>query len=323
MRKSLLIIILILFSLYSFSQAYVPFPEDSARWCLKSGGGDDPYEAPIIDSWNGFYYELKGDTLINGKVYHNLDYVKTWYYKAIDGIINSYNNDDVLIGQAGGIREDSQRVYFYKYDNTVFDLLGDNFPDTTDILLYDFSVQENDTIHYPELPGSWAFDAIVLNIDTVILIDGVPRKRFELSGNWGILHITEGIGENITGLFGPYIYNFESFIYLDCYWEKNNYLMGNDSCDYYELFNPVINLISDHSFSIYPNPFETSFLIKAMANDLPAIVSIYNIYGNLIYQTQSINKELKIDLDDSAAGIYLLTLENDQKLMHAQYIVKL
>ncbi len=73
---------------------------------------------------------------------------------------------------------------------------------------------------------------------------------------------------------------------------------------------------NDDSFFVYPNPATEILNISEIAkSEKPILIEIFNIYGQMVKsiysQTSSGNGEIKIDVDDLPAGIYLIKLDNN------------
>ena len=307
------------------TNAQVSFPTDSAKWSLEESGGD-PYGDPCFyhQGWN---LTSMGDSVINGYTYYLLGLTRTYYYtqNTINFSICSVNNEDEFVGITGGYRVDSGRVFYNEIDNGLSLLFGE-FPDTVDILLYDFSKDIGDTIDIFEL-GYYPKYEIINNIDTIILGDGLPRRRFEMlhgaDGYFQYRYIIEGIGDEHYGLFGPLQQEyFESGFWLNCYWENDQYLLGADSCDYSEFFIPI----SEHSplakIIIYPNPFNSEIKISGLTNQ-PLDIFIISIDGHIVMKQTSQGNEIVINTSSINAGIYILKIQTKNEDTYFHKIIKL
>lgn len=91
-------------------------------------------------------------------------------------------------------------------------------------------------------------------------------------------------------------------------------------------FNPTDNTIgldaNEVQFNIFPNPVSTELHIKSSIIGSSSIrISIYNSLGKLIFSDAAADYQ-KIQFTDWNAGIYLLRIENEGKLVLEQKIVK-
>lgn len=161
---------------------YVPFPDSAAIWSEMYHG--------VYEMYPRIYerYILTGeDTILNNTQYKKL-------YLFYDSLFSKSKAKFV-----GGIREDSLKRIYFKGDSAIHEYKPSysKYPDgeTSEILLYDFSLKEKDTLKV----GNFGFpdeELIVKKIDTIIIGNSL-RKRFyfdEFSGIW-----VEGIG-NLKGL---------------------------------------------------------------------------------------------------------------------------
>jgi hypothetical protein len=91
-------------------------------------------------------------------------------------------------------------------------------------------------------------------------------------------------------------------------------------------FNPTDNTIgldaNEVQFNIFPNPVITELHIKSSILGSSSIrISIYNSLGKLVFSDTAADYQ-KIQFTDWNAGIYLLRIENEGKLVLEQKIVK-
>jgi len=75
-----------------------------------------------------------------------------------------------------------------------------------EVLIYDFGLMPGDTfsVGFPNIPA-WGSDLVVLSVDTIVLSDGISRRRLVLEGEkpWTLQPTTwvEGIGDVDLGPF--------------------------------------------------------------------------------------------------------------------------
>ncbi len=212
---------------------------------------------------------------------------------------------------ASVIREDTTTHKVYAISSNYAD------HDTTEHLLYDFSMGMGDTIkthfarHY------------VTAIDS-IQVNGVWHKKWQLKGCWmdTSMHITEMLAdysvlEGIGSLYGPrfpdYPFFFEIGSQLVCFENKGSKPALSSSPSYY--FNNttsctnsfglgVHNLLqSSAQLSVYPNPVnaETSIYFPA---DFSGACTLYNITGCVVFKEQVNTGALKIGGQITSPGLY-------------------
>lgn len=296
MKQRLLILILLLPLLVS-AQNY-PIVKDSAVWReVISHLINPPSQFGLIKN----QYFIRGDTVIN-----NLSYKKL-YKTAYDSIIsNPY--------YVGGMREtDSGRVYFLRDHNFYFDF-AIGVLDSSEVLLYDYSLQQGDTF-FLDAQGGWGYDStLTVDFTDTILVDGTWRKRivFNNGSFFGELRTwIEGIGSQ-KGLFFPYMFEFENWCQLVCYEDKFTHWVHPDSVYYCYTGNPIVGLedrlpLKDQGqISIYPNPGSSILFIKTSLpiNDIKEIL-IYDMHSRKLKQ-QAFNSF--VEISDLLQGMYILEL---------------
>lgn len=193
-----LLLVGVLFTILSKLQSttYHPFPEQNAIWNFRWTLVGTEY-----DFDEKFSLSLSGDTIIGNQTYHKL--------------VTPYGGDI-----SGAIRQDitAKKVYFIAPS------------ETTEHLLYDFTMQVGDTVKgYTQ--GKFGYD-IVVSIDSV-LVGNSYRKRWLVNSGYNIYFI-EGIGSTY-GLFQISPVDNTDFpdYSLLCYSENNQTLFPDSQtkCD--------------------------------------------------------------------------------------------
>ena len=140
--------------LHAMQAAYAqkPFPEgtDNAQW------GVEVHTIGVFDLAQHIYYQ--GDTLINGRTYNRYEGVQ--YYTNAPGLAPPTNFSFMM-------RQQGQKVY-WKHGNA-------------DRLLYDFSLQEGDSVWLPDSPF-FGIDSTRAGIDSIRTVTntGTNRSMFYL-----------------------------------------------------------------------------------------------------------------------------------------------
>lgn len=193
-------------STFCFAQDYVPLVREGAYWCYACSWGEHDYG---VTGETVHSFTIMHDTTIAGFTYKNVGVIQRWSHGVID---NTYYNADKFIGFYGGIREDSGRVYFYKYPSMIMQGAF-SIPDSTEVLLYNFNVGIGDTIKklYPET----TFYSIVTAIDSISLLDSQFYRNIHVNNYtsfddfWSNGEWIEGLGHKLLGLFSDFVWIFE------------------------------------------------------------------------------------------------------------------
>ena len=306
--KALLLILISFLMFHSYSQEYVPFPDTNTVWSNLFDYSPEPSSYSVQTA----HLTLRGDTLIKGETY-------TEIYVYYDSVSNPLTDE-----YAGGIREDSaKRIYFYGSDDFqyffTFQLWNTN--DTTEKLLYDFSIDIGDSIKienfaYPD-SKYWA-----VGIDSIQIL-GKYRKRYEMRSLKSVMsteYWIEGIGST-KGLFFPLIYDpMSGIIELLCFETNNELIMHDDSYEtcHYEAnssdgFTEDLNGI----LKIYPNPVK-DFLNIEVCKDIH--FEIINCTGSIMLKKDMNTKFERIDVTDYSHGVYILKVYNNDKTFCTSFL---
>jgi hypothetical protein len=281
MKKILLITTAILMANFLHAQNYHPFPESNAQWSEFFQG-----------NYSSFAYQnviQTEDTIIGSNVFHKL-------YRQQVG----YNTTCI-----GAIAEDSNKQIFF-YDN----VSGYKF------LLYDFSLNINDTIFYPDtILGYYSYFSsylVVSDIDSIF--DGNDyRKRYYVGGDiW-----FEGIG-SINGLLNPIT------PLLTCYCDWDLVCFSSDSIVYcpYDIDNIIDHqIVQSNDIIIYPIPADDYLIIKSVSPGEKQICLI-NSLGNVVFNGISSSNEFQFDLKDYKSGIYNLIIRTENNIVSKKIVIK-
>src|SRR5688572_12781634 len=291
----------------SFSQSYIPMINDSMYWDASYAifGWPCSEYGPV----GPFRYKLQGDTVINSITYRNciayefftftLPKCPPFYVDTIYAITDHFIREDTI----------AERVYRYNVTNG------------QDELLFDFSLQQGDSIYLP----ADLFSDIYFYADTVyniITADGLARKYIECFQHpWqGTIggYMIEGIG----GAMGPFMrpYNiFEQGYWLMCFSNLNQFpiyghMNSNFNCF---SFTTGINEPQDESLLFMPNPASTTITISNISNG--SIVKIMNLQGSIVMKTiMDGNGQVNVSL--LTPGIYLMSLTGNYETRYFKFI---
>jgi hypothetical protein len=295
--------LLAILSLKAQTNIYHPFPDSNATW---SSTYDDINSGSIYDM---FY--LEGDTIMEGRSYSKI-------YNFIGWTQRNY---------VGGIRQDTaaKRIYA-KLVNWMYPIYPPSiflFSDTSDVLLYDFSLEIGDSILIPSIFFYYQY-LYVNNIDS-IEIQGNYRKYLVLNSSihpWINSYWIEGIG-SLNGLFWPRFDQEFSICNLACMTQEAITLYAIDgaiNCPYYP--NSIPNIKDDQRLILYPNPVQDYLYLKVRnINSKDFTCEIYDFTGNLIVQKSKISIEQShIDVSSLKEGIYIIQIEIESQFYNFKFI---
>jgi len=224
---------------------------------------------------------LKGDTLINGKLYKILENANL------------------------GVRENNKKIYSISFNNN---------ESHTETLLYDFDVKVGDTIHYKPLYGDYSKHPVVREINNIAPRNGEQRKDIYIDGdNW-----IEGIGSTHGFLYSPHppltcdcggigLLSFErndSLIYHNTYLCSITYFCKNpiDAI-------PIVNS-NKLNVTVSPNPASDFVKLTFANSDEPCTsVEIMDFQGRKINTISASGaNDIHIDLSTYRVGIYFVVV---------------
>lgn len=88
--------------------------------------------------------------------------------------------------------------------------------------------------------------------------------------------------------------------------------------------NAVIALPADGTYDIFPNPSSDFILIKnRKAKDEQAIVRMFNLSGQLVYQSErsTLYSDLRIETRPFGSGMYTITIETDEQVYYKKIVI--
>jgi len=293
MKSTVLVFYLIFSSTFSFSQTSVFHSFfDNTEWRVDAYAWHN-----AIGCYEHYYYHyyLGADSTINGLVYKKV-------YKS-DVLIIEDNDQPCYLwtwiiqsGYMGSLREDpvANKVYF-----VIKDSVSEN-------VFFDYNIIEGDTI-----PNMWEMYP-VMTVDSLdsVLVNSSYRKRWNFHlPNLNYSYIIEGIGHS-DGFIERYQTGFPTD--LVCVKENSTTVFdsGYDSFIGCNLINGINEIEQESSkFSIVPNPFTESTLIK-IENPIPDLeLKIYNSLGELVLiQSSGAKSEYSVERGDLKSGFYYFVL---------------
>jgi hypothetical protein len=212
-----------------------------------------------------------------------------------------YVIDTVAVDHQYYIREDTlaRKVYIY------YPMLL-----SSDILLYDFTLQPGDTLKsaYQEL---WTGPTIITAVDSVLIGNGGYRKRYICeTQSFSAGYYIEGVG-GCQGLFTPII-TFEWGGHFMCL-KENNIALWGDQCDYGFVGSPEK---TNQDPKIYPNPASTMVNIQFPGDDhLEMTIEMFDMRGVKMKEVQSTGNNLVLNIEDFPAGMYFIKITTNNVIM--------
>jgi hypothetical protein len=315
------LVLLFFFNNPSYSQR-TPLPTDSAQWVYKG------FANGISDSV--YIYRVKGDTILDSKTYSKV-------YKSNDNDTNYYSTNETI---HCFIRNDTNKRAYVRYPPNYCN-------DSSDILLYDFSLNVGDTFNIPLLQPiislpciDTTFTFIVTNrADNVELLSNYYGSQLQLKifNNqqyyecWGntcpeemddFLIWNEEIGSRLHTTFyneyeycaccSPWLY---SGFKIECFWEKGKWING--PCALWGIDEETF-----HITNISPNPFSQYTQITLNQTYQNITLAVYDIQGKLLVQQQYKDcDKIQLSRNQLSNGLYFLKLTLDDKAVETGKIL--
>lgn len=315
---SSIFIVYMLFCLQSALHAQISMPGPNATWKLEVL---DPTANPTCAEYHGYAIYTANTIELDGKTYTLLNVRQEYYYAkniledhADFCFVDTINQE---LGSIGALRSEGSKTYFYALDIDLIQLFAPELPMNTDILLYDFSKNPGDTIHYMNVDGEPAMDSIVSK-STIKLADDIDRIQLITSNSRVYI---EGIGSKTTGLLGSVFSDYtEQFNYQKCYKENDLYLIENNTdCENFEqsFFPPEIE---EQANFTWPNPF--TFYFDYWIPYPSSTIRIYTLDGQLLVEKFSEYHTGVFYTSELAAGAYLITCTSPNGVVAYNVICK-
>jgi len=301
--KKLILISLFIFPLFASSQNF-PLVKDGGIWREGMAGLTFPPDPPLpIVKIQRYMF---GDTIIFNKVFKKL------YISDYDSLISNKT-------YIGAMREDSiGRVYFTGNNNP---LISIGFSDSTETVLYDFSLEVGDTFFIQN-----SLDSIqIVNFIDSVLISEQWRKRINFIQNSLSKRVwIEGIGDT-KGLFFPVQFEFEHYQLLVCYEDSQIFWTNPEiTFDCLTLGIEDISQMNNDKLQIYPNPAtnEITFDFKNFTQEQDFEILIYNAVGiEVKKENLSKNDQNKtINIKDLNSGIFYYRIISNSQFYSGKFI---
>lgn len=309
MKKPIVIIAILVFSLNIYCQDYIPLVDTNSVWNVTW----NCYPPPPYPCYMEYYrYQIFDDTLYNDTLYKKLFKVDMNKYCSSIIIDSSFE---------GGIREEveNKKVYYNKMDGW-----GEK-------LLYDFTLEVGDTVPWT-YNNFWGYPELyVSSIDYIQCTDGL-RKRFIYSRpTWFDIEVIEGIGA-YTGLLEEmrifeYIstmrcfYNSDTMIYMNPY--ENSCNLEMDTCVTTDILK---HETPSETIRVYPIPTSTYTsveIINPRGKYVDYKLTITDALGILKHESSFQDRYIIIDSKKHGAGMYFYLVHfKNQRIASGVLIIK-
>jgi len=295
-----------------YAQDYTPFPTGKAVWTHKAD-----YYLRNIDRPDGsytFYYcQCGADTLIDGKTYRKISYLRP-EFEAVPDIV--------------ALREQDKRIYYRPINNAC------SVMTKADSVLYDFNLKPNDTLKIRELICAYTRPKLpfkLLKIDTVehwgvkrvahIYDDYFPFSRYTID------RVFEGIG-GTNGLLTLIHYFPEdpgfpqrTWTYLTGF--SQDRILADSLCKI--IRNGVIRgrTASLLSRKINCSYQDGSLIVSFSGENLPpqTLLQVFNPYGECLINETITSNRWVVDVSTWTSGIYFIKVESPQSSPYSTKIM--
>lgn len=314
----------------------------------------DTYEyVPIPDNavWsvNMLKFKTLGDTVINNK-----NYLKVYWqieYSPFEFDINKASylcalRNDTINKRVYGVYKDSAEVMHFNKNGNITEYYSS---DTTEFLLYDFSLEVGDTVSVAaffdgEIPFNYLvvyhFTCILSNDSLITLNNNTIRRKIAVDmyhRSSGIItqYWIEGIGST-NGLFSPSAISEISIEAplkrLLCFSHNDELLLEFPEHDYDSISDDCysigdISSIKEYDIGsgmkLYPNPAQNILTIKIQDADIlfPCKLMIIDILGKELKRYSVNDSKTTLNISNLSPGVYVLKAST-QEGIHIKKFVK-
>lgn len=316
-RKLLLFLIPTLFVTETIAQNdYHPLLDTSVIWNFERVTECEPYTP-----YYHFHYSLllEEDTIINDVEYHKLKKpafeftTPAWF----SGEMEDCGPNPMETGYIGALRENTtlRRVYFLPAG------------ETEESLLYDFSLEEGDTLvgYFSEI----VYEPLTITIVDSVLIGSTYRKRWIISVEGSDIEYSIQYIESIGGLHGlvepdPFFFMHGPVTTLTCYSNGDGiiYPDGDESCMIITDFDN--HVAAEPGIDIFPNP-SYGFITLSYKGSFQAGNSFFrvlDVHGRVIKEQTFTNSQTTISTESWPAGMYLLQVKSETKEIVTRVVVE-
>ena len=277
------------------------------------------------------YQSIFGKTTTSWTIeWDNLDInAYSEYFVVRDSIFNE-RSYKIVFGNDGGtyalVREDTLAGKIWLVVVTP----NCSFPDTSEKLVADLSLQLGDTFNISQIDMNVANpgDTFII-VDSVYYDQGQKHIRFVSPDSVSQGYLTEpitfieGIGPNYSLLWNINQCNVYLDKYLLCAYKdgikaKYDNLRFNGDCS--PVLSSLVNVATDNKVNIYPNPTNNK-LYGTLNYPQKSSLQIFAIDGSEVIPSQSIQQSyFELDVSELPAGLYFLVFQNDEERVVRKFV---
>lgn len=312
MKKIIIFITVVLYSLPLLSQSYAPFFSNKTQFNIvhhitcKNSLEIDAF-APCVAT-NEYFLLKTNQYSYNGKTY--------FVPHAINGELFTPGN---INAEGLLIREDTTLGRIYRYFPSI-----DN-----EIMVCDMSLNQGDTFHLYSFINETSYlenlyfeEGTQLVVDTVTFVNGRKIIHFPnistsafYNGLFWPYDISIKFIEGVGPTYGPFgfihLIGFEPTLPLLLCDKKNDQLVYMQHADLGCIQNSDdIDEAKLPQISIFPSPASNVIHIDLNSNKVQFYLNIYNNYGAIVH-SEKISENSNIDVTDFPSGIYLLNFTSN------------
>lgn len=300
-------LILLLLLLCSFSvkgQDYLKLLNETMYWDI--AGAEMGYICSGFSDIPPKRFSFSGDTIIQSK-----NYSKSYYRDLIPiGYTPPPNCSPFYVDTISTLAT----FYFLREDTTERRVWRYNSYTGEEELLFDFSLQQGDTLYHESIYGTTVVDTVY----DIITNDGIIRKKFVVTPSFSENYYIEGIG-GVAGLFQRPFQYFEFGTWLMCVKDSIDNSIYDVSGHCFDFITNVPVTNCRIKVDIYPNPVSKNITIETSLENIN--LKIYNQNGQEIL-TREFNRQVTFDLSELTSGMYLLKVLKNNEIVHSEKIIK-
>jgi hypothetical protein len=269
----------------AYSQNFI---NETKQWAIVS------YIAPDPVNLFTTFYKFMGDSTFNGKTYHKL-------YKSTDSSQTSW----------------SLYSLWYERNDSVFQY----YSPTSDSLIYDFNIQEGDSLPI----NSQAY----MKVDSIRYLEwgGSIRKHwFFCKTNsdcspWYRTIWIEGVGQTAYFPRSSDIGWIGVVNQLLCFHENGNLVYQNPNFTSCYVQVPTITK-SNELINLFPNPTTTQLTFTLPENTSNATYTLYDMQGRLQLTGKTSNAQTEINVATLPRGLYVLKIITNQQTVTKKVVLQ-
>jgi hypothetical protein len=286
--KKLIFILLTSITCISYSQSYHPLLKQGKLWYVVGWSACFDILCGDFGSYTDIY-KVGYDTLIHGKK----------YYRMLSTRDSSLNN----FKKRGLYREDTVQKKVYSYNN-----------DTSDVLLYDFSLGKHDTL----LRQCNGDKMLVDSVDSVE-IGGVYRKRLHFFSEGGPPEEwIEGIGSTF-GITRPGMNDkciIDAGYELSCMYEDDSLVYGGNC---YQSTSGIKDWMQGRGVQLMPNPVSGHSILHVPGTPGKNYSITIMSSAGIPRETCTFTGTGTIDIYKQryTPGVYIYMVCDDERVIHA------